>query len=286
MMRLSGIVLLTLAFTACAKTKENFTSPEGYNLSQPVKYKMPEELFEVSGIAFHEGNAATLYAEQDEDGKIYALKLGDATTTHVKFAGHGDFEDMAITGNYAIVMRSDGVFFTLPFDRVQQGKAEQVKEQAGLIPQGEYEGMAANYNADEVFVLCKNCDADKKTGSVTGYILKLDAASGSLSLDKTFKINTQKIAAQSGGKKVKFRPSALTFNKQKKEWFLLSSVNKMLVITDTAWNIKQVHRLDPALFNQPEGITFDIDNNLYISNEGGNTKSGTVLKFPFGNSKK
>ncbi len=48
----------------------------------------------------------------------------------------------------------------------------------------------------------------------------------------------------------------------------------MLVVTDTAWNIKQVYTLDPALFNQPEGITFDIDNNLYISNEGGNTKIG------------
>jgi hypothetical protein len=285
MTKLSGILLMTIAFSACAQTRESFKSPAGYDLTKPVKYNMPEDLFEVSGIVFHEGNAGMLYAEQDEDGKVYALKPGDATASHVKFAGHGDYEDIAINGNYLIMMRSDGVFYTMPFDQVQQGKADAVRAFSGLIPAGEYEGMAANYGTDEVFVLCKNCGADKKTGSVTGYILKLDA-SGGLTLDKTFKINTEKIAAQDGGKKMKFRPSALTFNKHLKEWFLLSSVNKMLVVTDTAWNVKQVYTLNPALFNQPEGITFDIDNNLYISNEGGNTKAGTVLKFPFGNPEK
>ncbi len=285
MIRIAGILLLTVAFSACAQTRESFESPVGYDLNKPVKYKMPEDLFEISGIAFHEGKADVLYAEQDEDGKIFSLKPGDATAGHVKFAGHGDYEDIAIINNYVIMMRSDGVFYTIPFGEVQQGKAETVKELKGLIPAGEYEGMAANYTADEVYVICKHCGADKKTGGVTGYILKLDAT-GSLSLDKTFKINTNKIAALSGSKKIRFKPSALTFNKHSKEWFLLSSVNKMLVVTDTAWNIKQVYNLNPALFNQPEGITFDIDNNLYISNEGGNTKYGTVLKFPFGNPKK
>lgn len=285
MTKVTGILLMTIAFSACAQTKEAYKSPAGYDLTQPVKYDMPEDLFEISGIAFHEGNAGMLYAEQDEDGKVYSLKPGDATATAVKFAGHGDFEDIAISNNYVIVMRSEGTFFTMPFDQVQQGKADQVREFAGLIPKGEYEGMAANYGTDEVFVLCKTCGEDKKTGSVTGYVLKLDATGG-LTLDKTFKINTEKIAAAGEGKKTKFRPSALTFNKHSKEWFLLSSVNKMLVVTDTAWNIKQVYTLSPKLFNQPEGITFDIDNNLYISNEGGNTKSGTVLKFPFGNPKK
>ncbi len=191
---------MTIAFSACAQTKESYKSPAGYDLNKPVKYNMPEDLFEVSGIVFHEGHAGTLYAEQDEDGKVYSLKLGDATASHVKFAGHGDFEDIAINGNYIIVMRSEGTFFTMPFDQLQQGKADQVREFTGLIPKGEYEAMAANSGTDEVFVLCKSCSADKKSGSVTGYILKLDA-SGILTLDKTFKINTEKITSLAGGKK-------------------------------------------------------------------------------------
>ncbi|RZK63080.1 MAG: SdiA-regulated family protein, partial [Pedobacter sp.] len=32
-------------------------------------------------------------------------------------------------------------------------------------------------------------------------------------------------------------------------------------------------------FNQPEGIAFDRDNNLYISNEGGDLSAGNILMF-------
>ncbi len=42
---------------------------------------------------------------------------------------------------------------------------------------------------------------------------------------------------------------------------------KILVIANSDWSIKNVYRLDASLYNQPEGIAFDKDNNLYISNE-------------------
>jgi uncharacterized protein YjiK len=71
----------------------------------------------------------------------------------------------------------------------------------------------------------------------------------------------------------------MAFNKKNQEWYLLSSINKMLIIADRTWNVKQVISLNSSLFPQPEGISFDSDNNLYISNEAGNSSVGTVLKF-------
>ncbi|MEI9955485.1 MAG: SdiA-regulated domain-containing protein [Ferruginibacter sp.] len=63
------------------------------------------------------------------------------------------------------------------------------------------------------------------------------------------------------------------------EWYILSSVNKLLVITDNNWKVQKTYPLDASLFNQPEGIAFDKQGNLYISNEGGDSGKGTILKF-------
>ena len=43
----------------------------------------------------------------------------------------------------------------------------------------------------------------------------------------------------------------------------------MLVMADENWKVKSVYPLNPSLFVQPEGIAFDRQQNLYISNERG-----------------
>ena len=97
-----------------------------------------------------------------------------------------------------------------------------------------------------------------------------------------FSINTKTIGEQlTGKKKGAFRPSALAKNVNTNEWYILSSVNKVLVVTDASWKIKNVYPLNPKLFNQPEGIAFDDHNNLYISNEGDLVTAGNVLKFNY-----
>ena len=65
------------------------------------------------------------------------------------------------------------------------------------------------------------------------------------------------------------------------EWYILSSVNKMLIVADADWNVKNVYALNPAQFHQPEGIAFDNQFNLYISNEGDLVSPGNVLKFNY-----
>jgi uncharacterized protein YjiK len=63
------------------------------------------------------------------------------------------------------------------------------------------------------------------------------------------------------------------------EWWILSATNRMLIVADESWKIKAVYPLDPTLFNQPEGIAFDNQKNLYISNERGQLSNATVLEF-------
>jgi uncharacterized protein YjiK len=146
------------------------------------------------------------------------------------------------------------------------------------LPTGEYEGLYADEKTNQLYALCKNCNADNTKKSSTGYIFKM-AANGAVTQSGQFSINVKDIETQVGKKKAAFHPSALAKNQSTNEWYILSSVNKLIVITDAAFKVKGVYPIRPSLFIQPEGIAFDDQNNLYISNEGDKLTPGTVYKF-------
>ncbi|MBD1362305.1 SdiA-regulated domain-containing protein [Mucilaginibacter sp. ZT4R22] len=252
-------------------------NPPGYDLSNPVEYKMPHELLEISGIAFSKGNDNVIYAEQDEDGDIYYLHPGDNTTKSAKFGKHGDYEDVAIGNGQAVILRSDGEFHSFPLTEVASGqiKSQKVKN---LMPAGEYEGMHFDNDTQKLYVLCKQCDIDKATDNNSGYIFDL-GKDGTISKTGDFKLDVRSIDASGEMKKFKFRPSALAKNPLTKQWFILSSINKLLVVTDDKWKVQGSYMLKGFL--QPEGMAFDSKGNLYISNEGDEIASGNILLFKY-----
>lgn len=272
-------LLIMLAGLACIN-QQVYNSPQGYNLNAPVKYYMPQSLTEISGIAFHHGKSDSLYAEQDEQGHVYYFKLGDKQVSHSKFGKAGDYEDIAILGEQVILLRSDGVFYVFPFKQVRSRDIQGVQIWNDILPKGEYEGLYADEKTSQLYVLCKHCNVDNTTKTSTGYIFKL-SPNGSVKQTGQFSINVKHIDAQLGKKKIEFHPSALAKNQNTNEWYVLSSVNKVLVVTDAAFKVKAVYPIDPSLFIQPEGIAFDNQNNLYISNEGDKVTSGTVYKFVY-----
>jgi hypothetical protein len=273
------LIVALLALNACAATGQKFDSPPGYDFSKPETSTMPAQLAEISGIAFFPGRADQLYAIQDEDGKLFFWKNGDpASMQHLDFGKHGDYEDLAITSKHIIVLESNGDLHVFPNEPLQAGSSVQTAVYKGLLPPGEYESLYADVAAGQLYVLCKQCKDDKQTQATTGYILNIDST-GRPTLDRAFSIAINGPSKGKPGKVTPLRPSAVTFNQATGEWYLLSGVHKMLIIADKDWKAKQVIPLDPALFTQPEGIATDIDNNLYISNEAGNSDAGTVIRF-------
>jgi hypothetical protein len=258
--------------------QQRYGSPQGYDLNNPIKYAMPESLLEISGITFYRGKGDVLYAEQDEEGKVFYFRPGDKQVNYTKFDKKGDYEDIAILGNQMIVLRSDGTLYTFPFNQVKTPAVTNVQKQVGLIPPGEYEGLYADDKTGQLYVLCKHC-GDKKTSKIGGgFILKADA-SGVLKQTGQFTINIKEIESILGKKKIQFHPSALAKNPVTNEWYILSSVNKLLVVADANWKVKAAYSINPSMFLQPEGIAFDSQTNLYISNEGDKLSPGNVLKF-------
>ncbi|GAB2836703.1 SdiA-regulated domain-containing protein [Ferruginibacter profundus] len=274
-MRISSLLLVSVIYCiSCNNTGRQYKSPQGYDFSQVEKFAMPAVLSEISGIAFSKVGNDTIYAEQDEEGKLFHFKPGDKNITSTKFAKKGDYEDLAICDNTVIMLRSDGTLFSFPLNTAADEETDSVQEWKGIIPEGEYEGMYAD-DSSNIYVLCKNCGG-KQTN---GYILKLTGSN--IATAGNFIVDTKAIEELTGEKKIKFHPSALAKNLFTNEWYILSSVNKLLVTADNNWNIKNAYRLNPTLFNQPEGIAFDKEGNLFISNEAGDTGEGTILKFNY-----
>jgi hypothetical protein len=280
-----ALILLSCAlFTviSCESQKQTYTSPPGYQFNKPERFLMPVFLHEISGIAFNRGISDTIYAEEDENGKVFHFKLGDKSMLVTKFGKKGDFEDISICNGFVIMLRSDGILFTFPFPETVGKEARNVKSFTGLLPEGEYEGLASIDSTGKVYVLCKHCVSEKTRKWGGGSIFKLDSE-GNIAFDGSFEINIKQIEEITGTPRINFHPSALAWNALTREWYILSSVNHLLVLTDEYWKVKTVYALNPSLFPQPEGIAFDRHHNLYISNERNLSPAATILVFPYRN---
>jgi len=277
------VILFTISITSLLScnliAKKKVQSPIGYDLSQPEKFLMPESLFEISGIAFKEGKSDSIFAIQDEEGKFFGLAWGVKKQSHTKFAKKGDYEDVAIVRGRVIVLKSSGTLFLFPFADRNFEEIDSTHEMKAKLPEGEYEAMYGDDSTNKLYVLCKNCKSDDQKKSITGYILTL---TDSVSQVGTFAVDVEamkNLATDKDKVKGEFRPSAMARNPVDGNWYIVSSVNKLIVVADKNWTIKQTIELNGNTFNQPEGIAFDNDGNMYISNEGDDLSQGNILKF-------
>jgi hypothetical protein len=274
---LALLIMLSTWLGGCNSTQKEEVIYKDYDLSKPEKFNMPESLFEISGITFIDGKADTVYAVQDEEGKLFRLAWDIPRQLHSKFGKKGDYEDVSIMNGQAFILKSNGTIYSLPMSEVVFEEPEQVKELKGMLPKGEYEGMYADAGRGELYVICKNCAEDDSKSSVTGYIFK--PGQDTTATARTFSINVDQIKAITGKVARGFRPSGLAKNPLTGEWYMISAVNKLMVVTDSQWKVKDAFPLNGNMFLQPEGIAFDKAGNLYISNEGDDLFSGNILKF-------
>lgn len=268
-----GLVTL-LQFCAPAEKTSNTDLP--FDFSKPEKLELPGSLQEISGITFKPGKNDTIFAVQDEDGIVFQLTWDGGIQRHTQFTPKGDFEDITIINGQTILLKSNGQLNTFPEADLRLNETKRLQEWKKVIPKEEYEGMYGDAVTNKIYVLCKKCEPDNAEKKITGYILDTTQPENT---PVEFKISVKDFPSFNNQKQKGFKPSALTKNQKTNEWYILSSINNLLVITDDQWNWKESIELNPEVFNQPEGITFDADGNLYISNEGTEQLPGNILKF-------
>jgi hypothetical protein len=252
--------------------RKQYESPQGYDLLHPEKKLLPDRLLEISGIAFIPGSRDTLCAINDEEGKVYTIPLPEGKITSFKFARGGDYEDVAILREWIFVLESKGLIHFFPFP--PEGHKVDHKKVDVALPKGDYESMYVDQK-DSLLMLLRKSSPKHEAHFISGY-------SFSIQHDTTFvPLNSFSIPLDQLNMQLPkgFQPSCFARHPLTHEWFIISATHRLLMVTDEAWNFKNVYHLSPSVFHQPEGIAFDEQGNLYISNEGDELSHGNVLIF-------
>jgi len=269
------ICLVVLLSTACGAKKISYPSPPGYDFSKPYIFKLPSELDEISGVVYYPKDSS-VFAIQDEKGWLFKIHLRNPLQIERwKFSKSGDYEDVARTDSSFFVLKSKGIIEKFRFNSPDSVELRSFKVPAG--GKNEFETLYYDSSQHKLILICKNCDDDNKKEVSTW---AFDPVTDSFST--SFKIHTEEIRDQLNEDDSKFKPSAANVDPLTGELYLLASVNKALVVLDKDHSLKSCYKLDPGLFKQPEGLTFNPQGDLIISNEAsGKGGPADILFFKY-----
>lgn len=102
------ITSFLLTVLGCSNVASEYPSLPGYDLQNPSKYNLRDELDEISGIVYYPKDTS-VFAVNDENGLLYKIYL--RKQPHVfkwRFDQRGDFEDIALVDSNFYVLQSNG----------------------------------------------------------------------------------------------------------------------------------------------------------------------------------
>lgn len=253
-----------------------------YDLSSPDQtFILPHVLIEISGLGYS-SEENLIYCINDEKGYLYALNPDDGEIVNAtKFGKKGDYEGIEVVNNDLIyIVKSNGDL--VEFDRKLD---EDIKIKTELHSSNDVEGMGFDSHQNMLLLACKGSPSlekgnkSKAVKSVFGWSIEKQMLTEepilSIRDEKLihFYENNKPSASSSRQKNAKkrlrsFSPSGIAYNPMDQNYYLISSVGKLLVIVNRDSEIQHIEFLDDTYFAQPEGICFGKNNTMYISNEG------------------
>ncbi len=265
--------------------KPDFTLP--YQLDQPAKtFKLPPALNEISGLSCGE-MGKSLCAVQDEKGRIYPIDPNDGTVGEpVKFWKSGDYEGIEHVGNTIYVIKSTGTLYEV--NNIGEEEQDVIKYNTFLTRENDVEGLGYDKDKNCLLIACKGLPTGEDSYDVAKMkkeVYRFDLKTKTLSSEPAFVITQQMLydflmKYDMGSKSDKmlnyfqpnrsllFSPSALGVHPISKDIYILSSVKKILIVLGQSGEVKHITLLNKRLHRQPEGLTFNEEGVLFISNEG------------------
>lgn len=259
-----------------------------YDYDSPEVFYLDSKLTEISGLAYRE-DKDLLIAHNDEKGDVYELSPSDGSVYSViNFNGVGDYESVEYYNSDYVIGESNG---DLHFYNIER-KDLSFKD-SKLSSKNDVEGMCVDRNGKRLLLACKGQPKGISKSKKVKVVYTFDLSVDSLVKEPFLVIHDhmiEKVVKQSNASVSKsklkklskraldFSPSGIAIQPSSKEYYLISARGSTLLIIDTDKRLKDVVFLDDKSNKQPEGITFDKHDNLYISTEGRSMRA-KMFKF-------
>jgi uncharacterized protein YjiK len=265
-----------------------------YDLNSPTNsFELDASLREISGLTTSP-KAHQLAAVQDEKGQLFYIdKKTGKVTPSVIFADDGDFEGIEFVGDTLWIVKSKGKLFKLwnldktPYD-MATFKVESLKK-------ANIEGLGYDAKNNRLLLAQKG---EKTDDATSRSILAFDLKNQTPSVSKVFDMGLSDFQAFLADKKLKryqhlvedyvknplakgveFGPSGVAVHPISGNMYVISSLNKVLIVLSPTGKILEMVKLNKTRFVQPEGICFDPDGTLYISSEAKDDPKGKLFSF-------
>lgn len=288
---------------ACSSSGSSQAPPpnEGYllpyDLDNPAEtVELPKELDEISGLGMGLSETRIL-AINDEDGVIFYLNRSTGKVDQeIAFWKDGDYEGIEMVGNDAYVVKSTGTIYHVK----DVGTEAQVvdKHNSFLTDENNVEALGYDPSAHCLLLGCKGKPGDGDELESSKAIYSFDLNTFQLSEKPKYVIRLQEVheyldthpAVQKLEKlweffdpdqsELGFSPSGIAVHPITGEFYILSSVGKLLMVYHPDRGIVHIQKLSKKIHAQPEGICFDQQGTLYISNEG-KSDDAVLLRFDY-----
>ncbi|MEZ5017227.1 MAG: SdiA-regulated domain-containing protein [Flavipsychrobacter sp.] len=272
-MRYSKYFMLALLLVAC--NTNTYTQPlllKGYDWDNMEKLHLEHKLDEVSGIVY-DNRSKSFLAVNDEKGNIYKVSADNYKIRHsIKFAGGGDYEAIGLKANIVFVMNSKGGLWEMELD---DDKVRHVGNyEFPFDEKVEFEAMVLSEKGI-IYLISKQSALNKVQKKTLFYSFNIRTKEYNKEVAKG--VDWLEVKAKGGVDKLHVSGAAV--HPFSKKIYIVASIEKLLIILNKDWKVEEVHSLDKKLFKQPEGITFNNEGDLFISNEAKDGRPN-IIKIP------
>ncbi len=267
-----------------------------YDLEKPdVTFELPNSLQEISGIT-PTPDGKQIVAIQDENGILFFInKATGKVEKEIPWYKDGDYEDVLCLDQQIYVIKSKGTLYELnptPADTFQM-----IKHKTHLKKEQDVEGLCYDEKNNRLLLTCKGYLGEGEEFQDKKGVYAFDLKTKQLSETPVFSIrlaqlkrflNDKKMTEQieelnkileDNEHKLTIAPSAIGIHPIHDHFYLLSSVGKVLVVIDRAGELVHIQKLKKSNHRQPEGIFFEADGTLFISNEGKKDTAPNIQRF-------
>lgn len=287
------ILVILFALASVYTSGQNYNFP--YELSNPAKvYELPPVLDEISGISLIDEKR--IACVQDELGQIFIYNMDlKEIERHFDFGKELDYEDIEIIGSDAYVLESDGDLHVV-YDFLNENKRKTDKKELALESRNDCEGLCYQKATNSLLIACKGKAGLGKDNDLKGYravyrysleeeklieapvmLVKIDNLLDYSNLNVFAKISYKLASTFDPNGDIRFQPSAIDIHPKSGYIYITSFVGGVLAVYDKNAHLVTTEKLDRIMFMQPEGLDFDKNGNMYISNESNGGKANILF---------